>query len=92
LVLDKLREELGKDRVFDLGENPHPERILAQPHLIEEAQTGLIVIVCGGDGTMTWIMAAVDVVKSEVDGAKDASFLIAPMPLGTGNDLARSLK
>ena len=63
LVLDALAHIIGKDRVFDLGANPHPEQILAQPQIIEEARTGLRVIVCGGDGTMTWLMAAIDVVK-----------------------------
>ena len=91
LVLDALADIIGKDRVFDLGANPHPERILAQPQIIEEARTGLRVIVCGGDGTMTWLMAAIDVVKTEVEGARHCHYLIAPMPLGTGNDLARSL-
>ncbi|CAH0364748.1 unnamed protein product [Pelagomonas calceolata] len=90
-VLDALSDIIGKDRVFDLGENPHPEQILAQPHIVEEARNGLRVIVCGGDGTMTWLMAAIDVVKNEVEGAKHCHYLIAPMPLGTGNDLARSL-
>ena len=56
-VLDALADIIGKDRVFDLGANPHPEQILAQPHIVEEARTGLRVIVCGGDGTMTWLMA-----------------------------------
>ena len=88
-VLDALADIIGKDRVFDLGENPHPEQILAQPHIVEEARNGLRVIVCGGDGTMTWLMAAIDVVKNEVEGAKHCHYLIAPMPLGTGNDLAR---
>ena len=91
IVLDALTDILGKDRVFDLGENPHPEQILAQPHIVEEARTGLRVIVCGGDGTMTWLMAAIDVVKTEVEGARHCHYMIAPMPLGTGNDLARSL-
>ena len=84
-VLDALSDIIGKDRVFDLGENPHPEQILAQPEILEEARTGLRVIVCGGDGTMTWLMAAIDVVKNEVEGAKHCHYLIAPMPLGTGN-------
>jgi len=91
-VLERLGACLGADRVFDLGENPHPERILARPEWVaaSKAGGGLRIIVCGGDGTMTWIMAAIDVVR-ETEGL-DAShrFFVAMMPLGTGNDLART--
>jgi len=89
-VLDALADILGKDRVFDLGANPHPEQILAQPQIVEEARTGLRVIVCGGDGTMTWLMAAIDVVKTEVEGARHCRYLIAPLRLGRGNELSSS--
>ena len=64
-VLKAFAATLGADRVFDLGANPHPEEILAGDDLVREATSdaGLRVIVCGGDGTMTWIMSAVDVAR-----------------------------
>mmetsp|Transcript_21475 Transcript_21475/g.64534 ORF Transcript_21475/g.64534 Transcript_21475/m.64534 type:complete len:358 (+) Transcript_21475:293-1366(+) len=92
-VLKAFAATLGADRVFDLGANPHPEEILAGDDLVREATSdaGLRVIVCGGDGTMTWIMSAVDVARERRHLApEDAKYYVAMMPLGTGNDLART--
>lgn len=88
-VLKKLGALLGEENVFDLGTNPHPERVLARESVVALARRpqGLRVIVCGGDGTMTWIMASVDEVK---ETHPDLKVLVSMMPLGTGNDLARS--
>lgn len=44
---------------------------------------------CGGDGTCTWIMQALTACKAR--GALTVQPPIAIAPLGTGNDLARSL-
>jgi len=91
-VLDALGAVLGASNVFDLGENPHPERILASDDLVAAAQKppGLRIVVCGGDGTMTWIMAAIDLVKERRSLGDAHRFYVAMMPLGTGNDLART--
>ena len=79
-VLDALADIIGKDRVFDLGANPHPEQILAQPQIIEEARNGLRVIVCGGDGDFE---AALD--GADGDGAVE--ILVLP-PTATAAALA----
>jgi hypothetical protein len=60
---------------------PHPEIFVKK---FIQFQTNIRVIVCGGDGTMAWIMSALD----RIDHHR-GSFPIAMMPLGTGNDLAR---
>ena len=89
-VLKALSARLGAEKVFDLGTFPHPEEVLTREDLVYAARGLLRVIVCGGDGTMTWIMAAVDVAQEKLGGLSNYNVAIAPVPLGTGNDLARS--
>ena len=50
----------------------------------------LRVHVCGGDGTCSWILAAITAVYAEYR-LPAGTLPVATMPLGTGNDLARAL-
>uniref|UniRef100_A0A7S3NH12 Diacylglycerol kinase n=1 Tax=Aureoumbra lagunensis TaxID=44058 RepID=A0A7S3NH12_9STRA len=90
-VLSAFQKELGAECVFDLGQIK-PEDVLSSPEVLAKAKSGLRLIVCGGDGTMTWIMASIDAVKEKKGlDSKRYRVSIATMPLGTGNDLSRIL-
>ena len=48
---------------------------------------------CGGDGTVGWILSVMDEMEFGVDSrGRDRRPCIAIIPLGTGNDLSRSLE
>ncbi|GAA28255.2 diacylglycerol kinase [Clonorchis sinensis] len=47
------------------------------------------ILICGGDGTVGWTLSCLDIVGQD---AACNSPPIAPLPLGTGNDLARVLR
>jgi len=74
----QLRRLLNPIQVWDLADGG-PEKIL-QSFLV---LTHLRLLVCGGDGTVSWIISALDKMKIEKWPP------IAILPLGTGNDLAR---
>ncbi|KAM4664147.1 diacylglycerol kinase epsilon isoform 2-T3 [Discoglossus pictus] len=47
------------------------------------------VVVCGGDGTVGWVLDAVDEMK--IKGQENFIPQVAILPLGTGNDLSNTL-
>ena len=65
-------------QVWDLADGG-PEKILESFSTF----TRLRILVCGGDGTVSWIISALEKMKLERWPP------IAILPLGTGNDLAR---
>lgn len=74
----QLRSLLNPIQVWDLADGG-PEKILRSFSVL----TRLRLLVCGGDGTVSWIISALDQMNLERWPP------IAILPLGTGNDLAR---
>lgn len=89
-VKQQLELNLGAEHVFDLFPVPR------QPPAIEEAKAFIaktqpdVVIVAGGDGTVSLAMDITDAVRKEGHIGINAA-PIAVLPMGTGNDLSRSL-
>jgi diacylglycerol kinase (ATP) len=102
IVFERLKNYLHKDNVFDLtkgGPRPGLEK--------HKANKELRVIACGGDGTVGWFAILMSCylfrlfkrnvfitkrVLSVIDEMKlDKAPAVAILPLGTGNDLGRTL-
>ncbi|KAL7581367.1 hypothetical protein ACA910_021960 [Epithemia clementina (nom. ined.)] len=79
LLITQLKRLLNPIQVWDLAHD-RPEPILESFC----ALTKLRILVCGGDGTVSWIISALDSLNLKRKWPP-----IAILPLGTGNDLAR---
>ena len=80
-VLESLKNFLHRDNVFDLtkgGPKPGLEK--------HKLNSNLKIIACGGDGTVGWVLSVLD----ELDFGSNKP-AVAIIPLGTGNDLSRTL-
>ena len=79
-LVSKLRKLLNPYQVYDLSvAGP-----LAGLHAFRNVKNCRI-LVCGGDGTVSWVLQCADDVA--IDNPE-----FAVLPLGTGNDLARTLR
>ena len=90
---------LGEEFVFDL-KACKPGSMPEDKLLPMATDPQVKVLACGGDGTMGWILSAIDKVWAKVLGPnaqlEDSRYKghlpLAIMPLGTGNDLSRSFR
>ena len=80
LLISQLRRVLNPIQVHDLASGP-PDRVLSSFSALPKSR----ILVCGGDGTVAWIMDALE----KLDMKESRKPPIAILPLGTGNDLAR---
>jgi diacylglycerol kinase (ATP) len=79
-LMQKFQWLLNPRQVFDLtkgGPQPAIELFRRTPRVK--------LLACGGDGTVGWLLSVLDKVKVETQPA------VSVLPLGTGNDLSRSL-
>eukprot|EP00747_Dinoflagellata_sp_TGD_P080435 gnl/TRDRNA2_/TRDRNA2_160892_c0_seq1.p1 gnl/TRDRNA2_/TRDRNA2_160892_c0~~gnl/TRDRNA2_/TRDRNA2_160892_c0_seq1.p1 ORF type:complete len:599 (-),score=87.57 gnl/TRDRNA2_/TRDRNA2_160892_c0_seq1:107-1642(-) len=99
LLRKTLAENIGSEsdantavtgEVCDLSRRDEPDRTLEQLAASLTPDSPLTrLLVCGGDGTVTWILTALEHCPG-LEGKLD-KLPVAIVPLGTGNDLARSL-
>lgn len=78
VLVGQFRRLLNPIQVWDLADGS-PERVLESFCALSR----LRILVCGGDGTVSWIISCLEKMKIERWPP------IAILPLGTGNDLAR---
>lgn len=87
--MESIGSECALDgKVCDLSLPDEPlQTVLSLAHNLDDRSTRLLI--CGGDGTVTWILTELE----QCEELRDKLHLlpIAIIPLGTGNDLARSL-
>ncbi|CAH8586507.1 unnamed protein product [Dicrocoelium dendriticum] len=79
-LLHKFRCALNQRQVFDLSQNG-PKTGLQ----LYNGVPNLRILACGGDGTVSWVLSTIE----ELNMAPAPP--VAVLPLGTGNDLSRTL-
>lgn len=98
LLMHTLRESMGTQRdggenctgqVCDLSNPDEPENTIDALAESLDPRFPKKLLVCGGDGTVTWILTALE--QNPKLKGKLHLLPLAILPLGTGNDLARSL-
>jgi len=84
-LLKMFRNLLGEEKVYNLcdDQNFGPKKALEDYKDVDN----LRIIACGGDGTAGWVLSVMD--NMEFPNGPPS---IGMIPLGTGNDLSRSLK
>ncbi|CAF3470855.1 unnamed protein product [Rotaria sp. Silwood1] len=83
LVLNSFRTYLNSVQVIDIS-TISPASILEWCNSLPNI--GFYILVCGGDGTVNWIL---ETIENTTPGIKPA---VGILPMGTGNDLARILE
>ncbi|XP_043946398.1 diacylglycerol kinase epsilon isoform X2 [Protopterus annectens] len=86
VLLGEFKTLLNPVQVFDISVVP-PMRALQLCSLLP--CNSARVLVCGGDGTVGWVLDAIDEMK--IKGHEKFIPYVAVLPIGTGNDLANSL-
>lgn len=91
-LITKIKKHLGEQNVIDIM-SPNPNGGILAPkgalslHANDGGNTRFLV--CGGDGTVGWALQ--DLEKLKDSGVITEDVAISVLPLGTGNDMARTL-
>lgn len=84
-IIRRFNKLLNPNQVVDL-KNGEPNHTLNMLHRLGIKYK---ILACGGDGTAAWLLSVIDTIReSDPDAYIPA---LAVLPLGTGNDLARTL-
>ncbi|KAJ0041704.1 hypothetical protein NL108_008166, partial [Boleophthalmus pectinirostris] len=86
VLLGEFRSLLNPVQVFDLSQL-NPSKALQLCTLLPPGSVR--VLVCGGDGTVGWVLDAIDTMK--LKGQDQFIPQVTILPLGTGNDLSNTL-
>jgi len=88
-LLKAFKAMVDPSQVFDMMEKDSDGKICGATQGLEKygMVQGLVVVVCGGDGTVGWVLSTMEDLH-----LTDLNIPVCVFPLGTGNDLARSLK
>ncbi len=82
--MQKFQWLLNPRQVFDLsGDGGGPQPAIE----LYKRVPGVRLLACGGDGTVGWVLSVLDAAAADVSPPPPVGVL----PLGTGNDLSRSL-
>ena len=90
----KLQRYLPAGCIFDLADPQQPAKALLENRSIQD-QDELTVLICGGDGTVNFLLDSIDKIFStpllvpESGGGQCRAPSVAILPLGTANDLSR---
>ncbi|KAL7701272.1 diacylglycerol kinase-like protein [Lotmaria passim] len=89
-VLRRLRERLGEEHVWVLFSSGDAELDNTELELFLRKDCPKFIVVAGGDGTISFVMDKVKKLQTKHLLARDRG-IVAPFPLGTGNDLSFTL-
>ena len=79
--MQKFQWLLNPRQVFDIMEHGGPEPAIEMFRRVANAR----LLACGGDGTVGWLLKVMDKMQLAAQPP------VGVLPLGTGNDLSRSL-
>eukprot|EP00123_Amoebidium_parasiticum_P000682 comp11550_c0_seq1/m.6012 comp11550_c0_seq1/g.6012 ORF comp11550_c0_seq1/g.6012 comp11550_c0_seq1/m.6012 type:complete len:949 (-) comp11550_c0_seq1:1327-4173(-) len=83
-VMQGFRRYLNSVQLFDLGQGGPDEGL----KMFKATNQPFNVLACGGDGTVGWLLSSIDKLWAPTDANRPT---VGVLPLGTGNDLARTL-